>query len=292
MTPLLMAVALFGLVHPGSKWILDTGLSLEAFCLATIGLRACALLAFAPWKLGSWRQFGLVVLLGGVGALLQISEFVGIKNGVPVSTVSFLIYSYPLWILLIGRLVNGEAITGSGLAKAMVSLAGVLAIVFAGKTLAPVELGAPLAASLFMALWICLSSAARKSGVHPLTISLYYDSSAFFFILVYVFASGGLQSQAVDLAWLGSGANLLRLAGYAILIGLVPNLLFFHASRSVPALTSGLVLLLEPVISTLVSGWAWGDEMGAGFALGAALILIANFPFEILPVPVQMRGIK
>ena len=306
MRSLLLAVALFGLVHPGSKLLLDSGLSLEAFCLGTIGLRALALFPVA-WAKGalpiaSAKHAFLLALLGGVGALLQISEFVGIDDGVPVSTVSFLIYSYPVWILFIGRFVNGDAVTGAGIAKALVSLGGVLAIVTAGAAAlgSASQLLAPIAASLFMALWICLSSAIRQDGAHPLGISLYYDLTALFFIFAYVFAKGGWPSAASDLAWLSSGVNVARLAIYAVLIGLVPNLLFFHASRSVPALTSGLVLLMEPVISTVVSHAAWGDELGPVFALGAGLILAANLPFETwiarVPAPVdetlELRGVK
>jgi drug/metabolite transporter (DMT)-like permease len=108
----LLSALLFGLVHPGSKLILSSGMPLILFCLLYVGIRLVTQLPFVLIK-GSYRITGeknyiLVLGLGFVGALLQVSEFAGISDGVNVSVVTFLVYSHPVWSMLISKFFSSD----------------------------------------------------------------------------------------------------------------------------------------------------------------------------------------
>ena len=94
-----ISALLFGMVHPGSKIILSSGLRLEMFCFAYIGIRLIAQIPFViktkAYQVSSRDQIKIIWLLGFVGAALQLSEFAGIANGANVSTVTFLVYTHP-----------------------------------------------------------------------------------------------------------------------------------------------------------------------------------------------------
>ena len=85
----LIAAILFGLVHPGSKLILGTGLDLITFCMLYVAIRLLAQIPVVvrnrSYLLHSKDEAWILICIGFVGAILQFSEFSGIASGLPVS---------------------------------------------------------------------------------------------------------------------------------------------------------------------------------------------------------------
>ncbi len=285
MIAVLASAILFGLVHPGSKLIMSQGISLLPFCFLYVTVRLIAQLPLVltkkAWKIVSREQFSLLLSLGVVGALLQLSEFCGINNGLPVGVVSFLVYTHPVWTVLLSRIINKEEISKTTVLKLGVAIAGVVSITgFSGGVPSLLFLG-PLAAGLFIALWISLSNRASKTGCSAITISFYYD--AFAFLILGSLLLSGPQSNIQSALHFVSDLNTLSLiVAYSIFIGYLPNFLFYWGSKSTSAQLAGFTLLLEPVISTLVSHVTWNEPMSGSFFLGAVMILSTNLPLERL----------
>lgn len=136
-----------------------------------------------------------------------------------------------------------------------------------------------------IALWICLGGKAKKDGASTWTISFYYDLFALAALLL-VRTSGAVNAAPISevMDFLMQPKNLILISGYSIFVGLLPNLLFYRGSQSISSLSCGLILLLEPVVATLTSSFAWGSPLPHLFFVGAGLVLLAGAPIEDLPI--------
>ncbi len=69
-------------------------------------------------------------LIGGlIGALLQLSQFGGIVLGVPVATVALLLYTEPVWAIVLGRVLLLEPVTNRKLIAMAATLCGMVVLV-------------------------------------------------------------------------------------------------------------------------------------------------------------------
>ena len=286
MFSILAASLIFGLVHPGSKWILGQGIDLLSFCILYVLIRWLAQIPFVL-RTRSYRVSGrwnglLLLLIGLVGAALQFSEFMGIADGLPVPIVAFLVYSHPIWSMLFSRVINKERFTAVAFVQVTLGILGIVCITEGEIVLANLQLARllpPLFAGVMIALWISLANKAKKSGTSAGTISFYFDLFALLALLG-VRSAHLVQSAPIleAVTWLHSARHFWAIAGYSIFVGLVPNLLFYRGSMTTPARTAGLVLLIEPVVATFASHWIWQDSLPPLFLLGTALILFAGLP--------------
>lgn len=281
-----ISAVLFGLVHPGSKFIMDQGINLLPFCLLYVGVRLIAqiplVLKGSQWKIKSKGEFFSLLSLGVVGAGLQYSEFAGISNGIPVPLVTFLVYTHPVWTLLLGRFFGNEPFTFATALKLVLAIVGIVFITGA-KWDAGYSLQAlmfPIIAGLMISLWITLSNVAVKKGASSRTVSFYYDLFAFSLLCTL-----GVSSQGTPIAeaihFMGTSPHALQIVFYSVVIGLIPNCLFYYGSSSVSAVTAGFVLLLEPVIAAGTSSLIWGEVLSPFFLIGALCILATNLPSSV-----------
>ena len=100
-------------------------------------LAFCLLLPFATWVLrpssplwAQWRRFLLLGLLStsGYNALLYLA----LNTSTPIN-VTLVGASTPVWMLLIGRMVYGQAISGRQMLGAALSIAGVVLVMCRGE---------------------------------------------------------------------------------------------------------------------------------------------------------------
>lgn len=284
----ILAVLLFGFVHSGSKLILQTGIGLFSFCLLYSGFRLMSQLPYILnkklYKISSKEQLFFLAGMGLVGAALQVCEFKGIAAGVSVGVVTFLIYSYPIWTLILSTIINKEKINSEIVAKIILSLIGITLIV-QSTTFSHFQFSInwiyPIMASFLMALWISLSNLAKKRKINSWSISFYYDLFSFISILFILLLSPTNVHTNELLNWLNHSPNIFYIAIYSILFGVVPNILFYDASKYISAQQASLFLLFEPVISSVISLIIWQETLGAHFWLGAILILVSNLPFVL-----------
>lgn len=289
MIALILSALLFGLVHCGSKLFLDGGIPLLPFCLLYVGIRLCFQIPIVirkqHWKVRKASLLYWLAAIGVVGAGLQFLEFKGISDALPVGLVSFLVYTHPVWTLGFSRIINKEKVTRSSLFKISLAVIGMffLTRVSISGGFELIHLAAPIGAGVCIALWIVLSNKCQKEGIGSGSISFYYDLFSLIALgLLFLSKQNMVHEAVLSLEYISSGYNFLLMAFYSIAIGYLPNILFYKASKTVSAVTCGLVLLLEPVISSLVAYFAWDQALGTSFVFGAMLILCSNLDFKIL----------
>lgn len=283
-----IASILFGLVHPGSKLIMSSGLDLISFCLLYVLIRFLAQLPFMisqhRYLVGNAKAWLYLAAIGLTGAGLQLCEFAGIKDGLPVPTVTFLVYSHPVWSLLLSRVINHEPLSLVSFLKLSSGLIGIICIVEGSPSFYQADLPtllAPMTAGVLIALWVSLSKQVKSLGTSIWTISFYYDFFALLALLAIRIQRPGSSMTLTELArWLQSPLHLASILAYAIFVGLVPNLLFYTGNATTTARAAGLILLIEPLVATLVSHFIWIDRLSDFFFVGALFIVITATPIE------------
>ena len=293
---ILSSALLFGLVHPGSKIVLSTGIPLSIFCLVYVAIRLVVQIPFVvsnkSYMLSGYRDFLLILALGLIGASLQVSEFAGIANGKNVSTVTFLVYSHPLWSMVISRFIFRESLTHLDYLKFLMACFGIVLIIGNDglQDISIINHWPSLLAGLLIALWVRVSNIARKSGFGTLKVSFYYDLAAFVVLILYssVFNQDSISSDLKN--YLGNTKIFLIVSTYSILIGLIPNLLFYKGSSRVSPLSAGYVLLLEPIVASLVACFLFKENLTFTFMIGALFVLTSNIPSEFFNFKILKRS--
>ena len=111
---MLVGAALYGAIAVGGRVFVKLGFSLFEIAI-TGGLFGALILApvllWRPALRIKRRDADIFIAFGLMGAVLQIGQFLGIVLGVPVAIVALLLYTQPLWTVLLGRLWLGEPIT-------------------------------------------------------------------------------------------------------------------------------------------------------------------------------------
>ena len=164
-----LGASFYGLITVGGKYFADLGFSLYeiAFLIMALALFLLPALCWRPqWRLrlSDWRFFSV---FGLIGALLQLGQFAGLVLGLPVAVVAFLLYSQPIFTILLGRLILRETITAPKLIAAGMALAGVAVLFRPWQSLDSeswIGLLAALSSGLWLALWVVWGAGAVGSG--------------------------------------------------------------------------------------------------------------------------------
>jgi drug/metabolite transporter (DMT)-like permease len=238
-----------------------------------------------------YRAFLLVALLGGLGLVQSRSLAVPASNRgavlglgiatsfvglcyissvafIPVGVATILYYTYPLMILVISPLIDGERLTPARL--------GIFALAFAGLFIA---LGPNFAALDWRGLALALAGAAAAAaqfffaaratrGSTPVIAGFWTQLILIPIALAACLFAGGLQPPSVLVA-AGWPAGM-HIALFVLAFG-------FHllAARLTPPAALGLVFCAEPVASILLATQVLDEHLTLAQISGGALVLIA-----------------
>ena len=225
---------------------------------------------------GSWRRFmGLSLLsIGGYNALLYLA----LKTSTPIN-VTLVGSITPVWMLLIGRVFFGNAISARQWLGAVMSISGVLLVLSRGNP--DVLLQVRLVAG---DLYILLASAAWAYYswmlAHPTTEppEIRRDWSAFLLAQVALgLIWSGLFAGGEWALGLGKFTPSWQLAGALLFIALGPALLAYRAwgagvSRAGPSV-AGFFANLTPLFTAVLSSLFLGELPHLYHALAFALIV-------------------
>lgn len=249
------------------------------------------LLPIAGWVLrpGSplwphWRRFALLGLLG-VG-LYNSLQYLALTTSTPMN-VTLVAASMPVWMLLLGRLFFGAAVSRRAAVGAALSLIGVAVVLSRGDwaQLLAVQLvpgdGWMLLASLFWA-WYSWLLVTPKSGSEPAAIRA--DWAAFLMAQIVMglcWSSLLTAGEWWSLASSDPGADHVAW-GWPLVAGLVyvavgPSLLAYRCwgaavARVGPA-TASVFSNLTPLFAALMSATLLSEPPRAYHALGFVLIV-------------------
>lgn len=281
-----MGATLFAANASVSKVVLDAGIEparLTALrCLGAALVLGLVLAVTQPGRLKiSWRDLPVLAVLGLCGAaLIQWLYFVAIDR-LPVGIALLLEFTGPLLIALYTRVVLRHAIARQVWLALGIALAGLamVAQVWRDAGLDPVGVAAGLAAAACLATFYLLGQHTVERR-DPLNLAFWMFAFAAVFWSVlqpwWRFDAGVLAERTSLLGRL-DGLDVpvwVALAWVVVLGTLAPYALEVAALRHLPATTTGIIGMIEPVVAAAVA-WLWLEQVLDGTQLaGGALVLL------------------
>lgn len=220
-------------------------------------------------------------IFGIISATILLSQYIPIMLGVPVAMVVLLLYTQPLWTVILGHFFLKEKITRRSIAAVVLVLLGVVALVNPSSTgsINPIGLFFAFLAGLGLSGWVLFGRICGKKGYHPVTTLVVYTFFTLIFIaLSYPIATTLTQDPTIINFSLDFPLEVwFYLFIFALLARIVTHLAYFKGAQKVPASKSGVILLLEPLVGALLAYFFLFEPLTPNILVGGALILIANY---------------
>lgn len=277
---------LYGTITPGAQLLLDMGFSLmdvSFYRAFFITIMLLPVIFIIPKYMLTLKTLPFFIVYGLIGGLLEASMFASLYLGVPVAIVVFLLYTQPVWTILMGRIMLDEKITRRHIHAVITGVAGMLVLatsweITSVKSLAGLIIA--LLSGILLALWIIYG---RKSAIyknHYITTTFGWSLFASLWLLLFVIIIKWQLPQFGEYLSISPGlvqTNLPEIILFALIAGILPHLLFYKGVGTVSAASAGIILLLEPVSASLIAYMIFSQSLGYSFFAGAFLILMSNY---------------
>lgn len=209
----------------------------------------------------------------GFGSILffTVCYFAAITM-MPLSTAAILLYTSPIWIMLMSVLFFREKLTGRKLLALVLAFAGcVLVSGVSGEGMTLTGLLVGLGSGIGYGLYSILGTVALRR-YSPYTVTTY----------TFVFAALGswlICRPAEMLAKFAAAPNLPGLVFFCVLTALVtaviPFLAYTLGLQTVEASRAGILATVEPLVATLIGVAVFSEPLTLLSGLGMLLILAA-----------------
>ena len=187
----------------------------------------------------------------------------------PLSTAAILLYTAPIWVMLMSALFFKERLTKAKLISLLMAFGGcVLVSGLSGGSMSMAALLCGLGAGFGYALYSIFGTVALRR-FEPLTVTFY----GFLFGAAGCLAACGPQSLVAAIT-AAPAAKLIWLIPIAALFSaVVPYLAYTQGLKSVEAGKASIIATIEPVVATLVGILLYKEGLSLSAALGIALVL-------------------
>lgn len=280
-----IAGMLAGMIVFGGQVLQGFGLSAVEISLFPYILSALFLLPFLiGYKLIKInpKRLPLLVLWGVVSTGTVIGQYFSLYFGIPVAMVVLLLYSQPLWTTLICRFGFKEKVSLREIIACIIVLIGVVTLVNPfGMSGSYNAIGIVLAlfGGLSLSGWIIGGSLLGKSGNNPLNSQFWglIFGVISLLILVPFFRLSGLSPEITNLR-IGFGSSIwIIMILFSLLAVNLCHLFYLQGSKRIPTVHSGIMMLLEPVVGTLLATIFLDQPLTLNIIIGGFLILVANY---------------
>jgi DME family drug/metabolite transporter len=236
------------------------------------------LLWIACWFVLRGRMFRVkandlivMLLIGVLMAFYQVSYFGALAQiGVAASTLIALCTA-PVAVAILSALLLGERLTRTVLLAGSCAIIGTLLLIGMQSKAMPngnalLGVGLALGSALGYATVVLCS---RRLGhrCHPMqSVTISFTAGALI-LLPCTLATGWVSSYSV-IGWV-----------YLLYLGMIPTALayslYFRGMRHTSATAASIVTLMEPLTSTLLASWLFGEQLGPLGLIGAVLLVTA-----------------
>ena len=187
----------------------------------------------------------------------------------PLSTAAILLYTSPIWVMLMSALFFREKLTGRKLCALAMAFGGcVLVSGISGGGLSLKALLCGLGAGVGYALYSILGTIALRR-YEPLTVTGY----GFFFGALGCLAVSDPAALLGNIAAAPAGLMLWLIPTAALVSAVIPYLCYTQGLKSVEAGKAAVIATVEPVVATLVGVVLYREALGISSILGIALVL-------------------
>ena len=267
---LLVSTAAYGTMPILAKYAYRYGVQTGALLFWRFLVAAALFALLSRRKSLAVRQRVVLWALGGVFVGNALTYFVALET-VPATTVSLVVYTYPVIVMLESALLGLENLTLRGLVAAALAFSGCALTAGAAVAHGPGVYFA-LACAVIYATYIVLSSRFARD-VPAETAALHLAQAAAVGLAFFAAARGGLALPPEPVAWLlvlGIALLCTVVAMYAFLAGLV------RVGPGRAAVLSSLEVVVTLVLAFLFLGERLGPRQWAGAALILGAVLLQN----------------
>ena len=241
----------------------------------TLAALVFCILLFIKDPSGFWISVKDIPLFLGLGfgsiLFFTVCYFTAITM-MPLSTAAILLYTSPIWIMLMSVLFFREKLTGRKLLALVLAFAGcVLVSGVSGEGMTLTGLLVGLGSGIGYGLYSILGTVALRR-YSPYTVTTY----------TFVFAALGswlICRPAEMLAKFAAAPNLPGLVFFCVLTALVtaviPFLAYTLGLQTVEASRAGILATVEPLVATLIGVAVFSEPLTLLSGLGILLILAA-----------------
>ncbi|MFH1294454.1 MAG: EamA family transporter [Candidatus Aenigmatarchaeota archaeon] len=222
-----------------------------------------------------------LVLFAFLNFFGHLFQFLPIILGVPVAVAVFLLYTQPVWSAIFGRIFFKENITRTKIAAILLVIAGAWFLTDPFSITGTRLLGVIVAllGGIFLSAWVVFGRAAGIKKYSPIATKFGSTSLVLLLVLIsYPLVSIFITDPTIiGLRFDLSATMWLALLSFGFFAQIVSNVLYFRGAKKVPASTSGIILMLEPVSASLLALVFLEQLLTVNMAIGGALILLANY---------------
>ena len=204
-----------------------------------------------------------------------------------LSTAAILLYTSPVFVLLLSGPLFGEKLTKKKILCLMLAITGcaLSSGLAGGMALSPMTLLFGLGSGFGYGLYSIFSRFALQKGYHPITITAY----------IFLFgALGGLPltdfGQLVRVAG-ADGSNLAYLGAYTLVTTIVPYISYTTGLQQVENGVAAVLACIEPVMATVFGIFFFSEMPDLSGWLGILLVLIALTALNLQPKKEQSEDI-
>lgn len=249
-----------------------------------VALASVVLLLISPFFIGSLRQFEfkqlpMLSLQSLIGVLMMtVFYFLAVQH-IGAALAVALLYTAPVWSLILAHFVLGERITPTGIALTLVTVAGVALCLNSPAPLNGLGIVYGLASGFCYA---CFGVFGKKAvNNNPPTLVLYSS------VMISGLAVTVLPFFHTAVARLVDGVPLstwLAALGIAVVGTLLPYSLYTRALQWMPATRAQVLTIFEPLTAVILAAVLLHEPLGWSQYIGIAMILAAAL-FNALKQP-------
>ena len=216
------------------------------------------------------RSIAWAVVVGFIGYYVASAfDFAGLQY-ISASLERLVLFTYPLFVMFIGALFYGEALTLFGLAAAVVTYAG-LAVVFAvdlpdGGRSTAIGTALVLGAAISFAWHQILAKRVIGRLGTLLFTSIALSSAGVFCVLHQVIFGSGTFAATPRFLWLAFGC--------AIVATVLPTFLINAGLARVSSQAVSMIATVSPIVTIGLAVSILGEPFTAADAFGASLVLL------------------
>lgn len=213
------------------------------------------------------------LLLMGAGYVGQSLCYFFALTYIPAGMVALLLYLFPLFVLLLSRMLGHETLGARKLVALVLCSAGILltiGIADAGAArLDPRGIALGVGAALIYAVYIVAGSRIT-AGIDPIASTAVILSGSAFGLLVIVAARMG---SGAAVAFPATPSGIASVLAIALVSTVVAVLCFVAGLRRLGSSRTALLSTLEPVVTVALAASFLGEDLRLSQLAGGALVL-------------------
>ncbi len=266
-------------------WQIFTNLGLSLFEISTLPFIPILLILlpiiirnkYRLHKKNIWPLF----VFGAIGALVVLTEFGGLFFHVPVAVIVLLLYTQPLWTILLSPWLLRERIKWFHIVSCICVLWWIFFLAYpfeTGVVISPIGITIWLLAGISLALRVMAGARVARKWIDPY-LSKFTEAGftvILLFLLYPVFLLITKDPSAIGFHINRSRKIWLLFFGFALFAETIPHICYLKWVKKLSAMTAGIILLLEPISAAILAMIFLKQPLTIYIVIGWILILLGN----------------